>query len=182
MTTVENAVPSWDAVNRLKLRRLPTLQFVMKFSSFSYREKMKTTLGLRSRRILTGVAAGALVAGMMGFVGTGSGSAAGSTLAYTCALPVVGEQPMTAKIEVTPDSVSAGQETVFDFKATIALPEAGGLSIVGAKALEGSFKPVVKVTAPGVEVPPVQISLKFPTTPIPSLANSWSSPPASPRH
>lgn len=132
---------------------------------------MRTVLGATPRRVLTAVAAGALVVGVMGFVGTGTSSAASLSLGYTCSFPLIGAQAVAARIEAAvPETLPVGQPTPrFDVKATITFPEdvVQGLNFLRATTVEGSVAAAVTVTTPKATVP-VEVSLKLEKTPIPS--------------
>jgi hypothetical protein len=114
-----------------------------------------------SKKVASGVAvtgAAALVAtGLL--LGSGSSSAVpvSLTLNYNCPFPLIGTQAIKAVITSDlPASVGIGEQTgKIAIKAVTTVPETAtqGLTLVGAKTVEGSALAASTVAAPGITLP-----------------------------
>lgn len=112
-------------------------------------------LSSRSRRLASGLAVAA-VAGAAVFTGAGVAQAATAslTLVYSCPFPLIGTQDMSVKIDVAdlPDSAVAGQPmpaTNVTATATVPAMATLGLSLVGAKTVEGTATALTSVDNAG---------------------------------
>lgn len=130
---------------------------------------------MRPRRALALAASTALGAGLLAGAGaTAPANAAPATITlnYTCVYPLINQQDLTVAIEVAlPDQAEVGVPTApFDIKAisTISANTTSGLSLIGAKTLEGKAVSHVSVQAPQVNLPDVQVPVTVAKTPVPS--------------
>jgi hypothetical protein len=134
--------------------------------------KAKRSSGkIKSALVMT--AATALTTGFVGIVGTGTASAVpvSLTLNYTCPFPLIGTQAMSIKFESDfPTSIKVGEQTppiVVNTTTTVPPTATQGLSLVGAKTLDGNALASSTVEAPGITLP-VQVPAPIPSTPVPA--------------
>ncbi|MGM1060264.1 DUF6801 domain-containing protein [Saccharothrix sp. Mg75] len=132
---------------------------------------MRTSL---SRKIVQGLAVGAAVATTAVLGGTGIGHAASAqlTLVYNCPFPLIGAQDMSVKITVTnlPASGTVGvplPPTGVTAVATVPATATMGLSLVGAKTVEGTAVASTSVDNAGTVVP-VTANLTVAKTSVPT--------------
>ncbi|WP_053717984.1 DUF6801 domain-containing protein [Saccharothrix sp. NRRL B-16348] len=99
------------------------------------------------RSVVGALAIATAVVGTVAFAGAGTGTAATAslTLVYNCPFPLIGNQDMSVKIDVTdlPDSAVAGQPipaTKVTATATVPATATQGLTLVGATTVEGTAK------------------------------------------
>ncbi|WP_424184599.1 DUF6801 domain-containing protein [Actinokineospora sp. G85] len=128
-----------------------------------------------SKKVASGVAvtgAAALVAtGLL--LGSGSSSAVpvSLTLNYTCPFPLIGNQDIKAVITSDlPASVGIGEQTgKIAVKAVTTVSETAtqGLTLVGAKTVEGSALAAATVAAPGITLP-VNVPIAVEKTNVPA--------------
>lgn len=130
---------------------------------------------MRPRRALALAATSALGVGLLAGAGAtspASAAPANITLNYTCVYPLINQQDLTVAIEVAlPDQAEVGVPTVpFDIEAisTISANTTSGLSLIGAKTLEGKAVSHVSVQAPQVNLPDVQVPVTVAKTSVPS--------------
>ncbi|WP_158839895.1 DUF6801 domain-containing protein [Saccharothrix deserti] len=112
-----------------------------------------------SRRLFGGLAVGAAIAGTVVFGGAGVGQAATAslTLVYNCPFPLIGAQDMSVKIvaEDLPDSAVVGRPipaTKVTATATVPANATMGLSLVGAKTVEGTATSQTRIDNAGTPV------------------------------
>ena len=125
----------------------------------------------RRRGSIRGAAAMVMVAGMgIGLPGSAAADSAGATLRYTCAVPGLPNQPMTAQVAWNaPASVTAGQTApamAVTAPAAIGPTVTWALGITGAATVEGSVDAPMTVVAPGENIP-VATRLAVPRTVVP---------------
>ncbi|CAL9529529.1 hypothetical protein SUDANB95_03972 [Actinosynnema sp. ALI-1.44] len=125
------------------------------------------------RRLVGGLAVGAVVLGAVAVAGAGVGAAATAslTLTYSCPFPLIGTQDMSVKIVVEdlPDSAVVGQPIpAAKVTATATVPPNAtqGLALVGAATVEGTAKAKTKVDNAGTVLDVVP-DLTVAKTPVP---------------
>jgi hypothetical protein len=130
---------------------------------------------MRPRRALAVAATSALAVGVLAGAGTSTPAAAAPaniTLDYTCVYPLINGQDLTVAIEVAlPDQAEVGVPTAaFDIEAisTVSANTTSGLSLIGAKTIEGKAISHVGVTAPQVNLPDVQVPVTVAKTNVPA--------------
>lgn len=130
---------------------------------------------LRPRKALAATAIGALAVGMFAGAGTStpaSAAPAKTTLNYTCVYPLINQQDLTVAITIAlPDQVEAGVPTTpFDIEAisTVSANTTSGLSLIGAKTIEGTALAHASLTAPQVNLPDLQTKMNVHKTPVPA--------------
>ncbi|MEU0375260.1 DUF6801 domain-containing protein, partial [Streptomyces sp. NPDC006283] len=125
---------------------------------------MKTRKSGKTKALAAFAASGVITVGL---VGVGAGTAAADPvsiiLKYSCAFPLIGQQPLSIKISTdVPKSIPVGQPTPklkIDAVATVNDTATKGMNMVGAKTLEG------EATADAtVQVPEGQLPVKAPVT------------------
>ncbi|KAA1419352.1 hypothetical protein F0U44_13000 [Nocardioides humilatus] len=127
----------------------------------------------RASRALAVAAAGGLGAVLLVGAGAPPASAAAElTLDYTCTYPLINQQSLTVAISVDlPASAEVGVPVgPFDIDATstVSATTTSGLALVGAKTIEGAATSHIKVQAPQVNLPDVQVPVTVPKTPVPA--------------
>ncbi len=119
---------------------------------------------MRPRRALALAATTALGAGLLAGAGASAPATAAPaniTLDYTCVYPLINGQDLTVGIEVAlPDQAEVGVPTApfaVDTVNTISANTTSGLSLIGAKSLEGTAVSHVSVQAPQVNLPDINV-------------------------
>jgi hypothetical protein len=112
-----------------------------------------------SRRSASALAVGAAVLGTVVFAGSGVGQAATAslTLVYSCPFPLIGTQDMSVRIVVDglPTSAVVGSpipSSKVTATATVPANATLGLSLVGAKTVEGTAKAQTRLDNAGAIV------------------------------
>lgn len=130
---------------------------------------------MRPRRALALAATSALGVGLLAGAGASapaSAAPANITLNYTCVYPLINGQDLTVAIEVAlPDQAEVGVPTApFDIEAisTVSANTTSGLSLIGAKTIEGKAISHVSVQAPQVNLADVQVPVTVAKTPVPA--------------
>jgi len=128
--------------------------------------------GRAKSALLAATVAGAM-GGFIGLAGVGTAHAdpVSLTLQYTCTFPLIGAQPLQVVINTDiPTSVPVGVPTPeFDIQAVSTVNEktTQGLSLVGAKTIEGTADSSAQVEAPGITLP-VSVPIALEKTDLPA--------------
>ncbi|MGW1373441.1 DUF6801 domain-containing protein [Streptomyces sp. NPDC002446] len=97
-------------------------------------------------------AAGAAVAGGVAGAGTAAAQPVSLTLTYTCDVPMLGDQPFTARIDAdVPESVEVGESSrrfAIDARTTVDADLTPWLDRIGVKSAEGRVDAEIGVSAP----------------------------------
>ncbi|WP_189212493.1 DUF6801 domain-containing protein [Actinokineospora sp. UTMC 2448] len=128
-----------------------------------------------TRRLVAGgaafAAAGLVAAGIALGSGTSAADPVSLTLNYNCPFPLIGTQPIKVVINTDiPKTTKVGQQNpAFDIEAITTVPETAtqGLTLVGAKTVEGSAVSSAEVAAPEATLP-VNVPITVEKTPIPA--------------
>ncbi|MFC4606255.1 DUF6801 domain-containing protein [Streptomyces maoxianensis] len=116
--------------------------------------------------------AAVVLSGSAGFFGAGSATAdpAPRTFSYTCAFPLIGDEPMTASVVWTASHTHVvGQATPrspVNTTATVGENVTGSLRLIGARTVEGTADVHAVVAAPEGDIPKT-VTLEVPKTDIP---------------
>ncbi|GAB4003301.1 Ig-like domain-containing protein [Nocardioides ultimimeridianus] len=125
-----------------------------------------------SRRGLSVLVAGGLGAGLMATAGMGSADAATLNLNYTCTFPLINQQSVAVNMDVAvPATIPAGTASApFDIKAIASLNAntTSGLSLIGAKTIEGSATAHAALQAPDVSLPNLGVPVSVAKTAVPT--------------
>ncbi|MDT0310052.1 hypothetical protein RM780_24305 [Streptomyces sp. DSM 44917] len=107
--------------------------------------------------------------------GTAHAEPADQPLAYTCTLPLVGNQPATALIDVNvPEDITAGEPATIRVEGVLNLSpiSAEAMRLVGATSIEGTVRAQMTVHHAGGEIP-LEVPLPFPEDPtVPTSATA----------
>lgn len=121
---------------------------------------------------ITAMSAAGLVGATLAVgAGTGAAEPASLTLSYTCPFPLIGEQAMSVEINAdVPSSAVVGEPTpefTVESVATVPATATQGLSLVGAKTIEGSGLADASVAAPEATLD-VQVPVDVEKTDVPA--------------
>ncbi|WP_424187472.1 DUF6801 domain-containing protein [Actinokineospora sp. G85] len=133
---------------------------------------------LKSKRAMAATSAvgvtGAVVASLLLTAGSSSADTVevDKTLTYSCPFPLIGVQKLTVNIKTTVETPAkeGGELKAGEFTATVTVPETAtqGLTLVGAKTVEGGGEAGIVLTNGGVDLPIAIPDLQVAKTDVPA--------------
>ncbi|WP_156756807.1 DUF6801 domain-containing protein [Actinokineospora pegani] len=133
---------------------------------------------LKSKRAMAATSAvgvtGAVVASLLLTAGSSSADTVevDKTLTYSCPFPLIGVQKLTVNIKTTVETPAneGGELKAGEFTATVTVPETAtqGLTLVGAKTVEGSGQAGIVLNNAGMDLPIAIPDLQVAKTDVPA--------------